>query len=224
MRLLKDNHDAVDVLEARNRRRCRHASRRKQPAFYASRISALQRCWNGPSISKRAWKFFIYCKTCSMGWSNTGIRRNLRLVGDIMCKAYETGSMSLKHTARTCRVVKASLCPNSITSILLKTCLKPGFRQVLSRKKVGNLVSDKFWAEKKPGLRQVVRQVERLVVRQVVRQDRSNGIWALSGAQISQMWKSGRLGVVCRPVNSVPACPPTTVYTGWAVQAHSGPL
>ena len=48
------------------------------------------------------------------------------------------------------------LCPNSITSILLKTCLKPGFRQVLSRKKVGNQVSDKFSAEKsrKPGLRQ----------------------------------------------------------------------
>ena len=37
----------------------------------------------------------------------------------------------------------ASLCPNSITSILLKTCLKPGLRHVLSRKKVGDLVSDK---------------------------------------------------------------------------------
>ena len=35
------------------------------------------------------------------------------------------------------------LCPNSITSILLKTCLKPGLRHVLSRKKVGDLVSDK---------------------------------------------------------------------------------
>ena len=40
--------------------------------------------------------------------------------------------------SQTCR------CLNSITSILLKTCLKPGFRQVLSRKKVGNLVSDKI--------------------------------------------------------------------------------
>ena len=37
------------------------------------------------------------------------------------------------------------LCPNSITSVLLKTCLKPGFRQVLSRKKVGDLVSDKSY-------------------------------------------------------------------------------
>ena len=75
-----------------------------------------------------------------------------------------------------------NLCPNSITSVLLKTCLKPGFRQVLSRKKsetwsprqdrsistcrdrssgkfstnkkVGDLVTDKFWAEKsrRPGL------------------------------------------------------------------------
>ena len=65
------------------------------------------------------------------------------------------------------------LCPNSITSILLKTCLKPGFRQVLSRKKVG----DQSWSPTclRPGLRQVVRQV----VPQVVRQDRSNGIWAL---------------------------------------------
>ena len=101
------------------------------------------------------------------------------------------------------------LSPNSITSILFKTCLKPGFRQVLSRKKVGNLVSDKTdlsrhveidlaasfrhikksgtWSQtsfeqkksRKPGFRQVVRQVERLVVRQVVRQDRSNRIWAL---------------------------------------------
>ena len=55
-----------------------------------------------------------------------------------------------------CDEFTVQFCPNSITSILLKTCLKPGFRQVLSRKKVGNLVSDKFWAEKsrKPGFRQ----------------------------------------------------------------------
>ena len=63
------------------------------------------------------------------------------------------------------------ICPNSITSILLKTCLKPGFRQVLSIKK------SETWSPTclRPGLRQVVR----LVVRQVVRQDRSNGIWAI---------------------------------------------
>jgi len=42
------------------------------------------------------------------------------------------------------------LCPNSITSILLKTCLKPGLRQVLSRKKVGD---DK--KSRRPGLRLV---------------------------------------------------------------------
>ena len=83
----------------------------------------------------------------------------------------------------------------------------PGHRQVLSRKKVGNLVTDKFWAEKsrKPGFRQVLSRKKvgdlvsdffcgkksretwsptclrpglRQVVRQVVRQDRSNGIWA----------------------------------------------
>ena len=45
------------------------------------------------------------------------------------------------------RVVILLVCPNSITSILLKTCLKPGLRHVADKsetKKVGDLVSDKI--------------------------------------------------------------------------------
>ena len=45
------------------------------------------------------------------------------------------------------------LCPNSITSILLKSCLKPGFRQVLSRKKSETRFPTSFEQKKsrKPG-------------------------------------------------------------------------
>ena len=42
---------------------------------------------------------------------------------------------------------EVQLCPNSITSILLKICLKPGLRHVADKsetKKVGDLVSDKI--------------------------------------------------------------------------------
>jgi len=96
------------------------------------------------------------------------------------------------------------------TSFEQKISRKPGLRQDRSistcrdrssgkfstNKKVGNLVSDKFWAEKKPGLRQVVRQVERLVVRQ----DRSNGIWALPDTSAVRHFGSKTLRQHCRSV------------------------
>ena len=79
-------------------------------------------------------------------------------------------------------------CPNSITSILLKTCLKPGFRQVLSRKKVGHLVSDKI---------DLSRHVE-IDLAAGFRQIKKSGTWSQTSFEQKKSRKPGLRQVLSR--------------------------